>query len=267
MPKLDVTKNYADNQSPVESDFDAIIDDIEVLLNTVKLDDDNFMDGGITASTKIQPATISAGQIRNNNITTAKINDENVTTDKLQDDSVTTAKIAANAITSQEASELSGKMPVGAVRMFHTFNSSVAVPRGWMVCNGNIVNETNYDSLHGVGTYTTDGISGSAILSKTLPNMNGKYAIGVEATTKDGAGAIASVGNTSNQADLSHTHDTSHDHTVNSSDPRTGFGVGSPEWDIGLTTAETNVESSSGLSATTDIQPESIQVLFIMRVI
>lgn len=271
MPKLSATRTYADNQSPVQSDFDAFIDDIEILVNTIQLDDDNFQDGGIDGGLFLQDSTVNPAVIRNNNITTAKIADNAVTTAKLDDDAVTTAKIAANAVTQAKASILSGYLPTGSVQMFHTFNGTVSYPRGWMLCNGDIVNETNYDAIHGAGAYTADSVASSPLLSKNLPDMADKFAVGVADTTKDGSSAITSVGNTGNQVDLSHTHDTTHDHTTGVGDilvpPGSDVFAGPQPIGQPIRAEDDAATTASSLSATQSIQPDSVRVLYILKVV
>lgn len=278
MPKLAATRNYRDTEPPVQSDFDAFIDDIEILVNTILLDDDNFLDGAITASTKFIDSSVQANQIRNNNVTTAKIADSAVTTNKIEDGAVTTAKIAANAVTEAKANPTSGYLPQGSVQMFYTFNGAVNYPRGWMLLNGDVVNETNYDAIHGAGAYSTDGIASSRILGKNLPDMVDKYAVGVADTTKDGASSIASVGNANHITNFEHTHSTTHSHSENTNEssfrPNSVSSSFDYEWWYApngatskvITDTET-VESGTGGTTTLDVQPESIATLYIIKVI
>lgn len=274
MPKLSVTRTYADNQSPVQSDFDAIIDDIEILVNTILLDDDNFQTGGIDAETKLIDGTIQANQIRNNNVTSEKIADGTVANSNFADEAVTTAKIAAATISETQTSILAGYLPPGAVQMFHSFDSTVSYPRGWMLLDGSVVNETNYDVIHGSGAYVADSVASSALLDKTLPDMTDKYAIGVLDTTKDGSGAVDSVGNTGSTVDLTHTHETSHKHSLLTSTRQNA--VSATQVIAAVTTdglgdevksGNRDITSSSTLSATQSIRPESIEVLYIIKVV
>lgn len=274
MPILSVTRSYEARKTPVQSDIDNIVDDIEILVNTTKLDDTNFQTSGITASTKFVDGSISTSTIRNSNITTAKIADGSITNAKINDRAVTTAKIVDSAVTNAKLSTLSGKFPVGAVTKFHTYNGTVSVPRGWMILNGDVINETNYNSLHGAGTYTTDGIASSPIISKTLPSMNNRYAIGASATTQDGSSTIAAVGNTSHQISVAHTHTTSHTHNLGVADfaliATTVVALGSYGTQTSggqVDTESTSVASGSAGSSTQSIQPESVQFIFCMRVI
>ena len=188
---------------------------------------------------------------------------------------------------------------VGEIKEMHTFNGLIPIPSGWMILNGDIVNEVNYEAIHGVGTYATDDIASSVLLSKNLPDMIDKYSVAVTATTQDGSIAITSVGNISNQADISHTHaGASHNHrwldagagsvddaTYNAagsaifiSANRAGGdasveGVieeGSSNVNYSLVDYYTNNASGttgSGGSATQGIQPESIEVIKIMKII
>jgi len=83
---------------------------------------------------------------------------------------------------------------------------------GWMKCNGDVVNETNYDAIHGAGSWAEYVVS-SPLSGKNLPDCNDKYLVGSNTTTQDGTSAISSEGNTSHQVNLSHTHSTpDHNH-------------------------------------------------------
>ena len=268
MPTLTITKSYADGDILTEADLDAIRTDILTFLNTTKIDSDN-----------IQDAAIATAKLQNSSVTTDKIADANVTTAKLADNAVTAAKIATLA----QGIE-------GEVKMFHTFNATLSVPRGWMILNGDVVNQTNYDALHGAGAYTTDGIASSNILSKNLPNMTDKYPVGKTSTTQDGTSTITSVGNASNQIDTSHTHTITHNHkwytdegygvatSFNSGGSSTTITGGLTGTDIAVTgsgnrlpsdmyTDNDSTTSSTALSTTQSIQPESIEFIYIMKVI
>lgn len=279
MPNLSATRTYADNRSPVQSDFDAFIDDIEILVNTIQLDDENFQAGGIDASTKFVNESIDPNQIRNNNVTSAKIADGAVNTAAIQDNAVTTAKLA-NAVVDEAVTNITaGYLPPGAVQMFHTFDGTVSYPRGWMLCNGNVVNQTNYDAIHGAGAYTADNVANSPLLSKNLPDMSGHYAIGVADTTKDGSSTISTVGNVGHEIDIRHTHDVDHEHAYGIADDNTTSDItfaGTGNAHSAVTGGTGNLVESGPASVTTtnqslsdqqSIQPDSIQVLYILKVI
>lgn len=182
---------------------------------------------------------------------------------------------------------------VGEVKEFHTFGGTLPIPSGYMIANGDVVNETNYDAIHGAGAYAADGVASSLLLNKNLPDMIGKYAVGAAATVQDGTSAITSVGNAGNQVNLNHTHsgpnhnhawmvsqfignNTTYDAAGNSFDPgqyNFAGGGGSTSLDIGKSPATTyytnNASGTTGdaLSTTQSIQPESIEVIKIIKVI
>jgi hypothetical protein len=116
MPQLDARRTYADGAVLFAADLDAIVDDIETLFNTTGLNDDNLQNAGITASTKLIDATITAGKLASSSVTTAKIDALavttakiallNVTTATINDLAVTTGKIAALAVTTAKIAAL-----------------------------------------------------------------------------------------------------------------------------------------------------------------
>lgn len=281
MPTLTITKSYADGDILTEADLDNIRNDVITFLNTTKLDDDNIQDAGITGSSKLIDSSV----------TTAKINDAAITTAKIADLAVTSDKLAANI----------GSF-VGEIKSMHTFNGTISIPRGWMILNGDIVNSTNYDAIHGAGAYTADGVSGSAIDGKNLPNLVDKYEVGASATTQDGTSAITAVGNTDHEIDIQHSHvvsahnhqmydyndsagstasDKVYDNAGNSDFPSTSstglnFATVYHDPDVsGLSGIAEDIytanygpeDTSNGLSTTQSIQPESIEVIKIMKVI
>lgn len=98
MPAISISKTYADGDILFESDLDTIREDIETFLNVTKIDDDNIQDSGITASSKLVDATVTAAKLAADSVTTTKIADLNVTTAKINDLAVTAAKLGASAV-------------------------------------------------------------------------------------------------------------------------------------------------------------------------
>lgn len=107
MPILAVPRNFADGTTLFESDIDDIKDSLLDLLNTTKLDSENFQDSGIsiiklaadiTDEVTIEK-TISGIQVVDDSLLAAKIGSEAATNAKFQDSSVTTNKLAANTVT------------------------------------------------------------------------------------------------------------------------------------------------------------------------
>lgn len=99
MSTLSITKDYNTGEPVFEADLDAMKSSVETFVNTTKLNDDNIQDNGITASSKIADATITAAKLDADSITTTKINNLAVTTAKLGDLAVDTTALGAAAVT------------------------------------------------------------------------------------------------------------------------------------------------------------------------
>lgn len=176
---------------------------------------------------------------------------------------------------------------LGEIRAFHSFNGVIPIPRGWMQCNGNVINSTNYDSLHGSGAFASDGISAMLLNGKYTPNLTNRYLIGAATTTAPGSSPIGTTGNSSHQINLSHSH--SHSHvwhkyyannaasqdgqssslTVETTGSNGSMGIILGPKDANTTldgTSYTDTNSATNLSSTQNIQPESIEVIYIIRV-
>jgi hypothetical protein len=191
---------------------------------------------------------------------------------------------------------------IGKIVEMHTFGGTVPIPRGYMICNGNAINEANYNAVHGAGAYQQDGISVSPLLGKLLPNMVNRYSVGAASTPQDGSVAITTTGNVNHQVSLAHSHTVSaHNHQwldyANEVETKTYNSGGSAitlasvadtsnpsdsEYNIRLTIQSetstrypiadlyTNNDSpgtNSQLSASQSIKPESIEVIKLIRVI
>lgn len=102
MAQLDIRRNYATGEVLLQQDLDAIVDDLETFLNYTKLNDDNIQDASITASTKVEAASINGPKFKNNAITTAKLASDSVTTDSIYDAAVTTAKLATDSVNTDQ---------------------------------------------------------------------------------------------------------------------------------------------------------------------
>lgn len=197
-------------------------------------------------------------------------------------------------VTPANLSTLSIGTFVGETRMLHTFNGTLSIPRGYLKLDGSQVNEANYNATHGAGTYVTDAVSSSSILNKYLPAMNGIYPVGANSTSEDGATAISTVGNTDHEIDLEHTHTIGdHGHQWHKSNGAAAISesYNSSGGEITLATYDgthaSQIEANSGsnglrddfytskeslspanaLTPATDAQPESVEFVFIMRVI
>lgn len=176
---------------------------------------------------------------------------------------------------------------LGQIVAFHSYNGTIPIPRGWLPCDGSVINSTAYDAIHGTGAYASDGIGSMLLAGKYTPDMRGKYIVGSETTTQSGSSAITSVGNASHQINIQHSHSHSHIwHTYESdiAPSKDGAGTalsvdssgGSSFKGISLVdktsnstlgiTGNTNTNADNALSTTQSVQPESIQFIYIIRV-
>lgn len=274
MSALSITKTYQDNTLLSASDLDAILDSVETFLNTTKLDSDNIQNASITANSKFKTASITDAVIAADAVVTNILADGAVTTTKILDAAVTTAKMKDNEIKLEKLSvTTSGALFVGSVIKFHTYNGLLSIPRGFVKCDGSLIDQTTYDAQHGSGTYVTDGVATGGLLGKYTPNMVSKYAIGSLTTSQTGASAIASEGNAGNTANFTHTH-TLDDHThtlptVFTSTQNPG-GLLTPNGyliDRTSTSTTTSKSVANGLTTALDIRPESIEFIYIIKVV
>lgn len=270
----------------LNAEFDNVVDNMNALTN------DNISTSAAISPAKISSAIKGSSITRNASTGALSVNVDDssieISSDALQlkDAGIATAKIADNAVTRAKIAVID-QIPAGSVMQFHTFNGAVDIPRGWMKLNGDVVNQTNYDAIHGAGTYTTDGIASSALLSKNLPDMDTHYATGSDTTTQDGSVAITTVGNAGNQINLQHSHTEGNlaahmsanipgtvmkyeivsgvrTHTTTRSFPATVTSSSTSGETFGIATSGT---TDTALSTTQSIRPDSVEFIFIMKVI
>ncbi len=194
----------------------------------------------------------------------------------------------------------SGGFSVGDIKIHHSFNGAVPVGEGWMLCDGRIVSSTTYDTEHGAGHWNTF-VGSSPLNGLHLPDFTARFPLGVAATTQDGSGAMAYAGNAGSTINIQHTHThASHVHrtlavgdasnidkvydsngnlvTIGDLSAGATFGVrggagfhtgqagsggGHPDW---FSSTETSTEAAQ-LSTTQNIQPDSVQVQYYIRII
>ena len=272
MPTLVIAKTYNDGNVLTEAQLDASNDSIATFINVTKLDDAN---------------------IQTNSITTALIKVSAVTEPKLAANSVSTNKLIANSVTADKIAVVDSPV-VGETKGIHTFDGILSVQRGWMKMNGDVVNMSNYDAQHGAGAYATDGVASSVIDGLNLPNVESGYLVGVSATTQDGSSPITNVGSSTNQINIQHSHTVNaHNHQLY--DRR--LGLNDEIWDVnGVKKQMASPASDSGIgivastavtlhvandlytsnvspgtnnqgSTTQSIQPNSVEVIYIIKVI
>lgn len=164
MATLTITKQWANGAILLEADLDYIKSDVETFLNTTKINDDNIQNAGITASSKLIDASISAAKLATGAVTTAKILDDAVTTAKILDANVTYAKLAA-AVTST-------LVPPGSVWAY----GGTSAPSGWLLCDGSAISRATYSALF-TAISTTYG-AGDTTTTFNIPDIRGRVIAG-----------------------------------------------------------------------------------------
>ena len=200
----------------------------------------------------------------------------------------------------------SGYWTCGDIKPHYSFGSGAPIDQGWFPCTGQIINETNYDALFSSGDWAKYVIA-SPLNGKYSPNLIGKYLAGVDigVDDQDGTSPLTYVGNANNQIALSHSH--SHSHTVNSHNhkwyddnessggnaqsydssgaardlsngggalssskklifPSTSANSLSDQW-TSNSSPGTSTDATASLTGNTDITPESLQVVYYIRII
>lgn len=105
----------------------------------------------------------------------------------------------------------SGYWSAGDVKMHHNYGGAAPIGQGWMLADGRIINETNYDIEHGAGSWDIYVVS-SPLDGRYLPDMQNRYPSG-GSSVGDGVTPIATIGLSGNTFNNSHTHVTpSHNH-------------------------------------------------------
>lgn len=126
-----------------------------------------------------------------------------------RDSSAVATDLAANlgtaALRWKRMQVKSGYFSIGDIKYRNSYNGLTSPGAGWMLCDGRVINETNYDLEHGDGAWASEVVS-SSIEGKYLPSLIARYAYGVSTTTQDGSVAITPVGNASHSINLEHNH-------------------------------------------------------------
>lgn len=155
-----------------------------------------------------------------------------------------------------------GYLGVGDVYHFHHYAGNIEIPQGWMIMDGTIVNEANYDAQHATGDWD-EYIVSSPLSGVYLPDMDQVYIKGKSGTLQAGTSPITLVG--ANSADMSHDHGSPR----TSSTPIEGASIVN---DLALGWMAVNGHTHSvtiptGLSTEENIRPSSTYVVSIMRII
>lgn len=163
----------------------------------------------------------------------------------------------------------SGHLFLGAIKMKYRYTSvSVPIDKGWMLCDGRIITEANYDAEHGAGSWVSHGVAASSIAGKYLPNFDAKYLRGVlgDATqTQDGNSAITTVGAASVSVGHTHSGGTMTSSQSNNATPSL-LSVGDLSL-IGVLASHTHNVTIDSHVQTVTLGPKAIEMNLYMRVI
>lgn len=176
-----------------------------------------------------------------------------------------------------------GYWKAGDFKFHHSYNGAAGPGQGWMLCDGRLINQTNYDAEHGSGAWAAY-VGTSPLSGKYLPNAANKYLVGKSTTPQDGSSAISSVGNSSHLANIEHLHTaykyngaSSPNTTFDSngaevqveynSQPNMGGSVNYLEITSGISDSAKTFYTKKAGSTAKSIQPESIEVQLYMRII
>ena len=190
-----------------------------------------------------------------------------------------------------------GYWRIGDIKPHHTFNGVITSPgQGWMLCNGQTINSTNYDAFHSAGSWTKF-VSASTLTGLLTPDLTNRYLTGDTVTTQSGSTTMAFVGNASNQINLQHNHTGgSHNHQWHGAPSLAGAAqsynsagtaqsisassvtsldcisvnntLGERDLSVSYWTAnDGETVTGNSLSTTQSIQPESLAVQYFIRII
>ncbi len=177
----------------------------------------------------------------------------------------------------------SGYWVAGDMKIHHSYNGAAPPGEGWMLCDGRIISQANYDTEHGSGHWTTF-IGSSPLNTLYLPDFtNNSYPTGAATTPQTGTTTISRIGNNSNVTNLSHSHTVAHSHSLSAhthaASAHAGTSIqGYNAGNLGAGYATTDGPSTDATSTDTpttnialgtsqNIQPDSIVVQYYMRII
>ncbi len=179
----------------------------------------------------------------------------------------------------------SGYWAAGDIKLHHSYNATQGPGHGWMLADGRVVSQANYDTEHGSGAWATY-IGSSPLDGKYLPDFTGRYPVGAATTTQAGGSAITAVGVSGNVLDMEHNHqwydqvasgttDKSWNSSGSAIDLSSDASEASPSINIlvgndnatGAAMLSPDLYTTNSGSATQSIQPDSIQVQYYVRII
>lgn len=174
-----------------------------------------------------------------------------------------------------------GDWSPGDLKSRHSFGGETEPGQGWMLCDGRIITEANYDAEHGAGSWATY-CSDSPLVNKYLPDFANRLPVGDAATTQDGSAPITAVGIAGSVVNLEHTHQwlrsvagENYDRSYDASGSLVDLGpnqAGSysnpaPSLFTPDNYASNNKYAEKKLDANQSILPDSIETQFYMRIV
>lgn len=189
-------------------------------------------------------------------------------------------KSIANIVTDATAVSV----PVGTIVAHYDFNAAVNVGTNWVYCDGTVINDAT-----------------SVLNGETLPDLSNRYLVGFgtegNADIESDTWNVDPVGVAGHTINVAHTHTAEHNHQFLEASYVKGALLSLHAWESNGSTTEpwnfdssvnvaalttgtnavtysppdsytkdTNVTTSSSLSATQSIQPRSVRVRWIMRI-
>ena len=196
-----------------------------------------------------------------------------------------TASLGSAAYRWKKLNAKSGEFSVGSIKWRMSYNGLVTPGHGWMLCDGRQIGKATYDAEHATGDWDSKIIA-SILEDKYLPDMRNRYLVGAAAVAQTGDSPITSIGAPGNLG-LAHHHKIIFSSSnINSVFVHDNYGYGAQlggaftnvtygvhtGGNKGLTVNVGSGSNNPPANAHTeawsiDIRPESIAVLFYMRII
>jgi hypothetical protein len=158
----------------------------------------------------------------------------------------------------------SGYLYAGMIKYKYDYNGTVSIEPGWFPCDGSIINEANYNTIHGAGKWDADIVS-SPLDGKYTPNLDDVYLVGSTDATDPGTSPISTVGLSSNEIDIQHSHtNTVGDNAYSTTEPIMANTLVNT---FGGLPHKHAVTIPNGLTTNQDITPHTIVAKAYMRII
>jgi hypothetical protein len=164
-----------------------------------------------------------------------------------------------------------GYMTAGSIISWYDYNGAVALPHGYMLCNGDQITQAKYNEQHRTDVsdetdYWAQFIGSSPLENLHTPNSNGRFFKGTTSATQSGTSALTRVGNPNNSLNLAHNHGGTLTTSAVGNVEKDTSGL-NPNYQSANTSAHTHDFSLSTDLSTVDVTPPSIEVKFLIRIV